>query len=78
MTHPVLIFDELEYEPFTENRRWPSGMWKIPRRITPAMPSNSENSVIRAWIHGFVRSVMHGVWRKLLMLFSDFNPFGVA
>jgi hypothetical protein len=24
----VLIFDELEYDPFTENRRWPSGKTK--------------------------------------------------
>src|SRR5215831_16518742 len=33
---PVLIFDELEYEPFTENRRWPSGDLKIARRRPPA------------------------------------------
>jgi hypothetical protein len=35
---PVLIFDELEYEPFTENRRWPSGKLKIARPGAPATP----------------------------------------
>jgi hypothetical protein len=32
----VLILEELEYKPFTENRRWPSGMLKIARCETPA------------------------------------------
>src|SRR5262249_45227796 len=36
---PVLIFDELEYEPFTENHRWPSGDLKIARRRPPATPA---------------------------------------
>jgi hypothetical protein len=37
---PVLIFDELEYEPFTENRRWPSGKMKIARLGPSATPAN--------------------------------------
>lgn len=39
---PVLIFDELEYEPFTENRRWPSGKMKIARPGPPATPRKLE------------------------------------
>jgi hypothetical protein len=39
---PVLIFDELEYEPFTENRWWPSGKMKIARRGPPATPRKLE------------------------------------
>src|SRR5216683_1851416 len=39
---PVLIFDELEYEPFTENRRWPSGKMKIARLGPPATPRKLE------------------------------------
>src|SRR5262249_8712193 len=35
---PVLIFDELEYEPFTENRRWPTAVLKIARRRPPPTP----------------------------------------
>src|SRR5258708_20454278 len=31
----VLIFVELEYEPFTENRRWPNGRGKLPRPLPP-------------------------------------------
>jgi hypothetical protein len=44
----ALIFDEFEYEPFTENRRWPSGTRKIARDDPPAMPSNAEKALIRA------------------------------
>jgi hypothetical protein len=32
----ILIFDELDYEPFTENRQWPGGNWKIARPCPPA------------------------------------------
>src|SRR5262245_4728266 len=45
---PVLIFDELEYEPFTENRRWPSGDLKIARRRPPATPAIAKERATRA------------------------------
>jgi hypothetical protein len=32
----VLILEELDYEPFTENRQWPGGKRKIARPCTPA------------------------------------------
>jgi hypothetical protein len=38
----VLIFDELEYEPFTENRRVPSGKIKIARPRPPATLSQPQ------------------------------------
>jgi hypothetical protein len=41
----VLIFDELEYDAFTENRRWPSGKVKIARRMTAATPSQWEKFI---------------------------------
>src|SRR5215510_6759257 len=47
---PVLIFDELEYEPFTENRRWPSGNLKIARRRPPATPASANARATRAWM----------------------------
>jgi hypothetical protein len=34
----VLIFDELEYEPFTENRWRPAAKEKITRLALPATP----------------------------------------
>ena len=40
---PVLIFDELEHKPFTENHRWPSGKVKIARCGTPAMLRNHDD-----------------------------------
>src|SRR5262249_53537698 len=45
---PVLIFDELEYEPFTENHRWPSGDLKIARRRPPATPAITKERATRA------------------------------
>src|SRR5215472_12055100 len=45
---PVLIFDELEYEPFTENRRWPSGDLKIARRRPPATPATANEHATQA------------------------------
>ena len=47
----ILIFDELEYEAFTEDRQWPSGSLKIARREPPAMPGIREDGVIHAGIH---------------------------
>src|SRR5262245_66072915 len=44
---PVLIFDELEYEPFTENRRWPSGNLNIARRRLPATPASANARATR-------------------------------
>src|SRR5262245_14142327 len=44
---PVLIFDELEYEPFTENRRWPSGNLKIARRRPPATAASADARATR-------------------------------
>src|SRR6266852_936246 len=69
----VLIFDELEYEPFTENRQWPSGKLKIARCEAPAMPHNREDSVIRAGIDARRRCVSSCPCDKLLMLLSDLN-----
>src|SRR5206468_2285481 len=74
----VLIFDELEYEPFTENRRRASGMWKIPRSEPPAMPSNNKNNVIRAGIPACASCVKCLTQRKGLMLFEDLDRFGTG
>jgi hypothetical protein len=43
----ALIFDELEYEPFTENRRWPSGIGKIPRGVPIAIAIECCEALIR-------------------------------
>jgi hypothetical protein len=72
----VLIIDELEYEPFTENRQWPSGELKIARCETPAMPRNRENSVIRAGICARRCGVCSALRDKLLMLLSDLDRPG--
>ena len=41
---------EVDYEPFTEGRRYPSGNLKIARRETPAMPCKGQTTLIRAEI----------------------------
>jgi len=46
----ALIFDELEYEPFTENRWWPSGIGKIPRAVPPAIAVKYREALIRSQI----------------------------
>src|SRR5262245_37300675 len=40
----VLIFDGLQYEPFTESRRWANGSWKIARPRPPATGSQTPRS----------------------------------
>src|SRR5262249_29022873 len=44
---PVLIFDELEYEPFTENRRRPSGDLKVARSRPPTTPASANSRPTR-------------------------------
>jgi hypothetical protein len=41
MSHPSSSSMKLEYEPFTENRWWPSGRGKIARLRPPATTSRT-------------------------------------
>ena len=41
MSYPSSSSMKLEYEPFTENRRWPSGRGKIARLRPPATTSRT-------------------------------------
>src|SRR5207302_7922230 len=48
MTHPSSSSMSSNYEPFTENRRWPSGQSKIARRRPPATPATEYEAATQA------------------------------
>src|SRR6478672_6283100 len=48
MTHPSSSSMSSNYEPFTENRRWPSGQSKIARRRPPATPAAANERTTQA------------------------------
>src|SRR5215467_8433217 len=48
MTHPSSSSMSSNYEPFTENRRWPSGELKIARRRPPATPATASERATQA------------------------------
>jgi hypothetical protein len=47
MTHPSPCSRKLEYDLLLENRRWPSGKFKIARSSTLATVRNGKNPAIR-------------------------------
>src|SRR6266404_5763602 len=48
MTHPSSSSMSSNYEPFTENRRWPSDQSKIARRRPPATPATAYERATQA------------------------------
>src|SRR5207245_6933953 len=48
MTHPSSSSMSSNCEPFTENRRWPSGQSKIARRRPPATPATAYERATQA------------------------------
>src|ERR1700730_3442298 len=48
MTHPSSSSMSSNCEPFTENRRWPSGQLKIARRRPPATPASAYERATQA------------------------------
>jgi hypothetical protein len=72
----LILEDELDYEPFTENRQWPSGKIKIARPFPPATACCHSECLIRGQAVSGTFAEPSTFCHKVLNWLTYLNGFG--